>query len=159
MRQHPEPARRRCRPANSTGPGRGRCGEHDDRCTARRSAAGGPYPPGAAPQVRFTPSAIPVLTCTPARHDAALRGAVEALARLGRSDLGGILRVNAPGPADAAAERLAARRAVENALHGGCGSVLLPPPCPPSGPHRTRQDTPTPPGPPPTTPLQSEEIR
>ncbi|WP_146017555.1 hypothetical protein [Verrucosispora sp. ts21] len=109
--------------------------------------------------MRFTPSAIPVLTCVPARHEAALRGAVEALARLGRSDLGGILRVSAPGSADAAAERLAARRAVENALHGGCGTVLLPPPRPPSTRHRDRPGTPTPPAPPPATPIQSEELR
>ncbi|MGC5033706.1 hypothetical protein [Micromonospora sp. DT229] len=108
--------------------------------------------------MRFTPSAIPVLTCVPARHEAALRGAVEALARLGRSDLGGTLRVSAPGPADAAAERLAARRAVENALHGGCGTVLLPPPRPPSTRHRN-PDTPNPSAPPPAIPLQSEELR
>ncbi|AEB46093.1 MULTISPECIES: hypothetical protein [Micromonospora] len=155
MRHHPEPTGRRCRPTNSTRPGRSRCGEHDDRCGTRRPA-GGPYPPSAAPRVRFTPSAIPVLTCTPARHEAALRGAAEALARLGRSDLGGSLRVSAPGPVDAAAERLAARRAVENALHGGCGSVLLPPPYPPD---RQSRDTTPPPGPRPATPYQSEELR
>ncbi|MEU6024678.1 hypothetical protein [Micromonospora sp. NPDC047134] len=157
MRHHPEPTGRR--PAGPTGPGRGRGGGPDDRCIAQRPGGGGPYPPDAVPRMRFTPSAIPVLSCVPARHEAALRGAAEALARLGRSDLGGILRVSAPGSADAAAERLAARRAVENALHGGCGTVLLPPPRPPSTRHRNRPDTPNPSAPPPATPIQSEELR
>jgi hypothetical protein len=76
-------------------------------------------------RVRFVPSDVPVLTCRPADRTAALRGAAEALARLGRSDLGGHLEVT-PGPAPA--ERLAAGRAVENALRGGCGTVQVPPP-------------------------------
>jgi hypothetical protein len=67
-----------------------------------------------------------VLTCEPPGHPAALHGAATALARLGRPDLGGLLQVRAAGAAPDAV-RLAAGRAVENALRGGSGNVTLPP--------------------------------
>jgi len=139
MRHHPFPAGRRCGPAGSglagnglagnglagpSGPGRGRRGDPGGRCAPRPPTGPGPYPAGGQIRVRFTPSAIPVLSCTPTGHDAAVRGAAAALARLGRSDLGGSLEVKAAG--DPAVEYLAAGRAVENALHGGCGCVLVP---------------------------------
>jgi len=139
MRHQPFPAGRRCGPAGTSGPGRGRRGDPGGRGALRPPAGPGPYPaggcrplPAADPargqvRVRFTPSAIPVLSCTPTGHDAAVRGAAEALARLGRSDLGGSLEVSAAGdPRNLVAEHFAAGRAVENALHGGCGCVLLP---------------------------------
>ncbi|MGJ5756783.1 hypothetical protein [Streptomyces galbus] len=64
------------------------------------------------------PSELPVLTSTPARADHAVRAAGRALARLGRSDLGGhlVLVAGRDGPSDPAAEERAAARAVEHAL-------------------------------------------
>jgi hypothetical protein len=69
-----------------------------------------------------------VLTSCPADRPAAIHGAAEALARLGRSHLGGNLEVTASARVPLAAERLAAARAVEHVLRGGCGSVQVPPP-------------------------------
>ncbi len=73
--------------------------------------------------VHFIPSELPVLTSD---HPAALDGAALALDRMGRSHLGGVLQVRAPG-ATSDAVRLAAARAVENALRGGSGTVTLHP--------------------------------
>ncbi|WDZ83418.1 hypothetical protein [Micromonospora cathayae] len=81
-----------------------------------------------AVRVRFVPSDVPVLTSCPADRTAAIHGAAEALARLGRSHLGGNLEVTAGARTPLADERLAAARAVENVLRGGCGSVQVPPP-------------------------------
>ncbi|MDX3854837.1 hypothetical protein [Streptomyces sp. AK02-01A] len=81
--------------------------------------------------VRFTPSDIPGLTSRPAHRTAVIRAAGKALDAQGRGYLGGHLEItsNAPlarGCTLAASEQLAAARAVENALHGGCGTVRLP---------------------------------
>lgn len=133
MRRNPHHTGRRCEPAGWVGRAR----------TARPNPVPHPgHPPGCGPgegyggvRVRFTPSDVPVLTCFPANRTAALRGAAEALARLGRADLGGCVEVSPAGaPPDAraaAAEQLAAGRAVENALRGGCGTVRLPARWPP----------------------------
>lgn len=117
------------RPATAPEPASGlRGGDHGE-------AAG-------AVRVRFVPSDVPVLTCRPSDRTAAVRGAIDALARLGCSYLGGTLEVTSSGPAHRAAdERLAAARAVENALRGGCGSVQVPPPRSwPAPPHSPDDD-------------------
>ncbi|MEU5667942.1 hypothetical protein [Streptomyces longwoodensis] len=75
--------------------------------------------PGPAPYARFEPSDLPVLTSTPARADHAVRAAGRALARLGRSDLGGhlVLTAGHDGQSgDPAAQERAVARAVERAL-------------------------------------------
>jgi len=108
MRRKPYPAGWRCRGAGGSG---------RDEAVERASDV---------VRVRFVPSGVPVLTCAPPDRAAALRGAAETLARLGRSDLGGHLQVSVGGPEPA--EHLAAARAVENALRGGCGIVQVPPP-------------------------------
>ncbi|MCI4066938.1 hypothetical protein MRQ36_32000 [Micromonospora sp. R77] len=80
-------------------------------------------------RVRFTPSDVPVLTCFPVDRRRRCAGP-EALARrsgrprrLRRGEPAG----GAPDGSAAAVEQLAAGRAVENALRGGCGTVRLPP--------------------------------
>ncbi|MFC8365092.1 hypothetical protein ACFUIY_35100 [Streptomyces griseorubiginosus] len=72
-----------------------------------------------SPAVRFIPSDIPVLTSTPARADDAVRAAGRALARLGRSHLGGhlVLMTGRDGLSDdRTAREVAVARAVEHAL-------------------------------------------
>jgi hypothetical protein len=92
---------------------------------------------------RFTPSEVPVLTSFPPRHALALREVGRALAQLGRSYLGGHVELcwDDPPPPSAAAgtERVAAVRAVENVLRGGCGTVRFP--LPRRWPEPTRHDT------------------
>ncbi|GGM08903.1 hypothetical protein GCM10012279_28720 [Micromonospora yangpuensis] len=87
--------------------------------------------------VRFVPSDVPVLTSCPADRTGAIRAAGRTLAEMGRSYLGGHLEIRATGTPRLArsAERLAAVRAVQNVLRGGCGSVRFPvPPRWPAGP-------------------------
>ncbi|MFC4147657.1 hypothetical protein ACFO0M_15480 [Micromonospora mangrovi] len=132
MRRNPHHTGRRCEPAGGVGRVRARptrrtpVPDHPSGC----GPGEGTDPAYGGVRVRFTPSDVPVLTCFPADRAAALRGAAEALARLGRADLGGCVEVSPAGPPDprsAAVEHLAAARAVENALRGGCGTVRLPP--------------------------------
>ncbi|WIN00187.1 hypothetical protein ACTOB_003881 [Actinoplanes oblitus] len=127
MRRHHDPVGRFCRPAATrratSGRRTGAACRHEARPAPDNAGAASPDHTG---YVRFIPSQIPVLTCEPAGHPAILHGAVSALARLGRSDLGGVLQVRAAGAAPDAI-RVAAGRAVENALRGGSGWVALPP--------------------------------
>ena len=78
-----------------------------------------PVPAERPPAVYFVPSDIPVLTSAPARADHAVRAAGRALARLGRSHLGGhlVLVAGRDGlSGDMAAQERAVDRAVEHAL-------------------------------------------
>ncbi|TKT04644.1 hypothetical protein [Streptomyces lasalocidi] len=79
------------------------------------------------------PSDLPVLTSTPARADHAVRAAGRALARLGRSDLGGhVVLTEGHGPSgDLAAQERAVARAVERALRHRPPRLPLAPPAPP----------------------------
>jgi hypothetical protein len=118
--------RRSCESAPGTGSGR--------VVPLRRPAGprvGEPGDSGPAVCVRFTPSEIPVLTSSPAHKTAVIRAAGRALATLGRSYLGGHLEISSDTPphrgcALAVSERIAAVRAVQNAMAGGCGAVRLP---------------------------------
>lgn len=93
-----------------------------------------PSPYERPPYARFVPSDLPVLTSTPARADHAVRAAGRALARLGRSDLGGhlVLTAGHDRPSgDLAAQERAVARAVERALRRRPPRLPLAPPAPP----------------------------
>ena len=89
-------------------------------------------------RVRFTLSDLPGLTSWPPHCGAAVLAAAAALAALGLGYQGGHLEVSSRGPAAEAAEHLAARRAVESAVRGGCGTARVA--VPERAMHRTRTD-------------------
>lgn len=98
------------------------------------STSPSPSPYERPPYARFVPSDLPVLTSTPARADHAVRAAGRALARLGRSDLGGhlVLTAGHDRPSgDLAAQERAVARAVERALRRRPPRLPLAPPAPP----------------------------